>query len=415
MGFRIIIFLIHFINIYLVYIFVKRIASNKYLAYFVSFFFGITAANVATLYYLAGGIQTLLATTFTLFSLLLFHQYLKTKTQKLKILAFLAFVFAIVSHEQAIITPFLLIGLIYVSTNIRNIKKYLFDLLPYFLLIFILLILETSLIGFSSSEKQYQAVFSIKTVFNSLFWYASWALGVPETLIDFIPPGFKLNPNLLKYWGNYYMFIFPSFAISLFSILIATLYLLLKKSRVFTNKFFVLSLFWFPLGLLPVILLPLHKSTHYLVISLPAFWLIVGFIISNFYQQIKVKNLLLSKIFVSLFLISLVILSGTAAILGSTNYWAASRGKLAQKIIREIQNTYPILPRGAIIYFKNDPTYPHLTSEWGGSSNQVSIILNGSDALQLLYKDPTIKVYYEDLKIPDPTEKNIYTLVAKIF
>lgn len=413
-GFRIIILLIHFINIYLVYIFIQKITSNRFFSCFVTFFFGITAANVATLYYLAGGIQTLLATTFTLFALLLFHQYLKTTFLKFKILAFLAFILAITSHEQAIITPFLLLGLIYVSKNIKQIKKYIFDLFPYFLLISILLILEISLIGFSSGEKQYQAVFNIKTVFNSLFWYTSWALGVPETLIDFVLPGFKLNPNLLKYWGDYYIFILPSLFISLFSILIATFYLLLKNSKVFTNKIFILSLVWFPLGLLPIILLPLHKSSHYLVISLPAFWLTVGFIIFNFYQQIK--KFYVSKIFIVVIIISLTTLSASSAILGSTNYWAATRGKSAQKLINEIKNLYPSLPKGAIIYFQNDPSYPFLTHEWGGTSKQASIILNGNDALQLLYKDPTLKVFYEDLGgLPkDLPTTHVYSFIAKI-
>ncbi|MCL4417740.1 MAG: hypothetical protein M1365_13810 [Actinobacteria bacterium] len=396
------------------YIFIKQVIPNKYLAYFATFFFGITAANVATLYYLAGGIQTLLATTFTLSSLLLFHKYLKTNAMKFKIFAFLTFVLAIASHEQAIIIPFLLIGLIYALKNIRNIKNYLFDLLPYFLLIFVLLILEFSLIGFSSGEKQYQAIFNIKTAFNSLSWYTSWALGAPETLIDFVLPGLKLNPNLLKYWGNYYLLIFPSLFLSLLLISIATLYLLIKKRKVFINKIFILSLVWFPLGLLPVILLPLHKSSHYLEISLPAFWIIISFIIFNFYQQLKKSYI--SKIFIVTIFISLTILSTTSAILGSTNYWAANRGKFAQKLISEVKNLYPSLPKGAVIYFKNDPNYPFLNNEWGKSAKQASLILNGSDALQLFYHDPTLQVFYEDLDDPTkiPLEK-VYQITATIY
>lgn len=141
--------------------------------------------------------------------------------------------------------------------------------------------------------------------------------------------------------------------------------------------------------------------------------LIVGYIMFNFYQQLNQRRFF-AKSLLSLFILSLFTLSATSALLGSTNYWAATRGKLAEKLINQVKTTYPILPRGAIVYFKNDPTYPYLTKEWGGSSKQASTILNGSDALQLLYKDPTLQVYYEDIKKPTSSE-NLYSIMAKIY
>lgn len=415
LPFRIFSFLIHLINIYLVYILVQKIFKKLYLSYFVSFFFGITAANVATLYYLAGGIQTLLATTSTLCSIIFFHHYLKSNKLKYKIFSFLTFLLAISSHEQAIIIPILLTGLILISIPLKHIKRFILDILPYFLAVSILLYLEFFKIGFSSSEQQYHVVFNIKAIINSLFWYSNWALGIPETLIDFVFPGFRLNPTLLRYWSNYYIFIFPSYFMAVISILFAAIYLLIKKGDIFINKNFLFVLIWFPLGLIPVLLLPLHKSTHYLEISLPAFWTLIGFIMFSFYKQIKIKYPLLSRICLSLIIADLIILSSVSAILGSTNYWAATRGKLAKQLITQVKNAYPKLPKGSIVYFENDPTYPYLTKEWGGSSKQASIILNGSDALQLLYGDNTLKVYYEDFETPSLSEKNIYSLVAKIY
>ena len=180
------------------------------------------------------------------------------------------------------------------------------------------------------------------------------------------------------------------------------------------NRIFLFSLIWFPLGLLPVILLPLHKSTHYLEISLPSFWILIGYIVLKFYNQVENKNL--AKIFISILIISLIILSTTSTLLGSINYWAASRGKIARQLIEEIKISYPVLPKGSIIYFKDDPSYPFLNKDWGKTSKQASIILNGSDALQLLYNDPTIKVFYEDLGgLPKEISSNIiYMIIAKI-
>lgn len=413
--FRILSFFIHFINIYLVYILVYKLFNDKYLSFFVSFFFGITSANVATLYYLAGGIQTLLATTFSISSLLFFIKYLRSGRSQFEIFSFILFLAGISSHEQAIIIPFLMLGLILIYKP-KQIKINILHLLPHFGSITILIYMEIFKIGFSSTEQQYQTVFNIKTALNSLFWYSNWALGIPETLIDFVLPGFKLNPTLLRYWGNYYLFIFPSYFISILLLGIAVVYLILKKTILFKNRAFLLFIVWFPLGLLPVILLPAHKSTHYLEISLPAFWAILGFIILNFYQELKKKSIFLSKICLAGSIFSLIILSSTSVILGNSNYWAASRGKLAEKLLKEIKNTYPTLPKGAIIYFKNDPNYPYVAKEWGGSSKQASMILNGADALQLLYKDPTIQVFYEDLRSPsnEPLTKKTYELTIRI-
>ncbi len=414
LPFRIFSFLLHFLNIYLLYIFTQRMFQDKNLSFFVSFFFGITAANVAMLYYLAGGIQTLLATTFTLASLVFFHNYLHTKHLKSGILTFISFLLAIASHEQAVIIPFLLAGLTLILKSIKDFKKYFLTLLPFTIVTLLLLLVDIFKIGFSSNEQQYQAVFDLKTTINSFSWYTSWALGVPETLIDFVFPGLKLNPTLIRYWGNYYRFIFPSFFLSIILITFSTVYLFIKNREFFAKKRFLFYLIWYPIGLLPVILLPLHKSTHYLTIVLPAFWTLIGLISFGFYHEFGKVRINLSKIIFSLLIISLLILSSASAILGSTNYWAATRGKMAKKLIKNVMDTYPNLPKGANIYFKNDPTYPKLTAEWGTSSKQANTILNGSDALQLLYKDSTLQAYYEDVKKPT-TLLDIFPITAKLY
>jgi hypothetical protein len=50
LPFRILLFSIHFINIYLVYTLINKLLKNQQIAIFSSFFFGIRAANVAPLF-----------------------------------------------------------------------------------------------------------------------------------------------------------------------------------------------------------------------------------------------------------------------------------------------------------------------------------------------------------------------------
>ena len=95
---------------------------------------------------------------------------------------------------------------------------------------------------------------------------------------------------------------------------------------------------------MPVILLPLHKSTQYLETGLVAFWTIIGLIIFNIYQ---LKTL---RIFCIVLIISLFTLSATSAILQRTTYWAAERGRYAKQLIKQLTAVYPVLPKGAILH-----------------------------------------------------------------
>ena len=110
-------------------------------------------------------------------------------------------------------------------------------------------------------------------------------------------------------------------------------------------------------------------------------------------------------------------LSATSTILQRTTYWAAERGRFAEQLIKQVITAYPTLPKGSIIYFENDPNYPFVATDWGSSSKQASLILNNADALRLVYKDPTLEVYYEDLdKLPgDYSKDKIHNITAKIF
>lgn len=394
--FRILLFTIHFFNAFLVYKLINMLFKRKNIAFFTALFFAISAANVSTLYYLAGGIEAEGATMFGLLSLVLYRKNF--------FLSLLFFILGLASHEIIMMIPLVLAGKVLIDypkgQRLNNILK----LWPFFLALFVLLYIDFFRIGFSTGETQYQPVFNIKTLAQSFGWYCLWAFGLPETLIDYVLPGLKLNPNLMRYWSNYYVVIFPAFAAASTLLMIFVVHLLIRAKKVLLDRRFLLLVLWLLVGLLPVIFLPAHKSSHYLIFVLPAFWGTIVYICFNSRMP---------KFLAGLFLFSAFLLSAASARLGSENYWAATRGKLAETLISEVKTTYPTLPKSAVVYFRNDPTYPHLNSDWGGTSKQASLILNRSDAIQLLYKDPAIKVYYEDFGAPRNLN-NVYALTARL-
>ena len=89
--------------------------------------------------------------------------------------------------------------------------------------------------------------------------------------------------------------------------------------------------------------------------------------------------------------------------------------RAAEVLLSEIKKTYPSVGENATFYLINDPNYPFISEQWGDSSRQAFYILSGKDALQLLYADRSIKVYFENIEdIPEALDQqDILKIVAK--
>lgn len=401
---RVFSFGIHFLNIFLVYHFIQKLLNSKKVSFFVALTFGATAANVGSLYYLAGGLQTLGATFFILLTLIIF---LNGKV----FLSLFPFLLALGSHEIASITPFLLGGLIFLKTPVGNLPRVVLKTLwPFFLILGVYLYFDVFKIGFLQQDAQYETIFSLSKILNSLAWYSLWSLGIPEMFIDFIGPGVNVNPNLMKFWAHY---VVPILFFSLTLVMTTLVSIFLARREIVKDKKLFFFLFWFPLALSPVIFLPLHKSTYYLTPALPAFWAVVTIVLFKALQVLGAKG---RFALLSVFTLSFVSLTFASVRLANITYPAANRGRIAEKLLLDTKRTYPNLPRGAVVYYENDPGYPFISTDWGGSSKQASFALNNQDGVQLLYKDFTLRVYYEDMGgLPKDIDfDKVYSLTAKI-
>lgn len=392
--FRIMSLVVHGINIFLITIFSQKLFNNKSLAYLSGLLFGISAINVGVIYYGAGGIETSYVTLFILLSVIFFEKFL--------FLSLLAFILALMSHEIGVITPILLLGLIYIKVGTKNLLKTVIKQLWSFgIILLTYLYLDFVQIGLKQTQIQYKPIFSIPQVANTVMWYFGWALGLPEMLIDFVLPGFKLNPNLMKYWGSFFTIIFPAF----FVLLGVLFFNLITNKKLFLNKKILFLGAWFVIAITPVVLLPQHKFVHYLAPAMAGASILISYLIIN------------SKKFVSIFFLSAFLILNISSIkLAEKTYWAINRGKIAVKLLQDIKTQYPTLPQGAIVFIKDDPKFPYISEDWGGTSKQAKFILNDQDAIQLLYKDSSLKTYYEgNSGIPKHLlQKNVFSIVAKL-
>ena len=261
LAMHIVSFLFFFGIIYLVYKLASEIFKNEKVALISAFLYTVSASHFGQLYYLAA-FQELGMTFFVLLSCLAF---LKDK----KLLSFIAFILALLSKETAVVTP-LLLGLIYLYQRKYNFKKFLVFISPFVICLFIYLFIRFKFYGFSGGNG-YVWDFTPKKLINTLFWYLLWALNIPESLIDFIGPGLKINPNLFLYWGEQVMPILISFIFECLLLVAVYIKVLLEKVKKQIQERDLISVFciaWFLIGILPVAFLPDHKFSFYLTLPL---------------------------------------------------------------------------------------------------------------------------------------------------
>src|SRR5258706_3064799 len=310
-------FLFLFIIIYLVYILGKFLFANSTIALISAFLYATSATHFGHLYYLAT-FQELGMTLFVLLSLLMF---VKNKN----LLSFIFFVLALLSKETAVITPILL-GLIYFyktknKINQKIIQRFLILIIPFMISLFVYLFIRFNWYGFATGDS-YVWSLSVKRFFNTVLWYLVWSFNVPESFVDFIGPGIKINQNLFIYWGSQVrpiLFLFVAELIILASVLIKTLKQKVKSS----NQVSIFCIVWFIAALLPVAFLPFHKFTFYLTLPL------IGVVFRISYLLIATK---INKIFIGLFLFIWTLTSWLTLKFTYQTNWISQEAIISRKV-----------------------------------------------------------------------------------
>lgn len=381
--FRLTSFSFFLLNLYLVFKIVAALTKNKNLGFLASFLYAFNASNLGSLAYMAAFQEIGVA----FFFFLTFFLYLKDKK-----LAVLTFVLALLSKETAAVLPAVLVIYEFLLGE-RKLKK----TLPFWfiLALYVLFRLASGL----PESLVYEMNFSPIKILNGYLWYFLWGLGIPEMLIDFVGPGFKINPNFLIWFYRPSQIIF--IASFLFLLLLGMAIFRSRGQDKKTDAFFTA---WFLVTLLPVIFWPWHRFSYYLTVPLLG---LVGLFAA------LLKNLPKALIFLAVLLLFAV--SITTVRISQETYWVIARAKIAENLISDLKSQYPQLPKAAALYFQNDPEYPMILG-FGNSSTQAYYALSGENGPQVIYDDFTLQVYYEDLEKPPspPASGEIFPIVAKI-
>lgn len=348
-------------NGYLVIRLVERLKLKSPTSILIGILYTISSVHFLSLYYIAAT-QQLLATTFSLLSLIYFMDR-KHSTSAL------LFVLALFSKETAIVVPAVALILILLSRSKSTFKSFL----PYgtIFVLYLLIRLMTS----SGVQAEYQLSFG-PSVLTNLRWYFLFAANLPEALVSYGLP--RMGINLIQFISDYGT---SALIITLSSSLVA----LFALTRLVLSKRWLYAL-WFVVGLGPVILLRDHLYPHYLDLALIPFLLLL-------LENLKAKNQYLVAVF--------YILTSLYSIqFSQDHHWTTGRADIAKTALT--------------------------TYDWKGACGQESIVFVGEGRvpLELSYAlslangprvicdQPSLGVYYEGVDKTWPSDA--YVIKAKL-
>src|SRR3989344_4060015 len=403
LPFHIVNLILILINLRLLFLFIRLLSQNQVAPYLTIVFYLFSSVHSIELYYLSS-IQTLLMTSFALLSCIYFVKFIKTRFLNYYLGSILFFLIALFCHESALVLPGIMFLIIFVVRGLSLKQKIIF-LFPVFTLmgLYYLSLGQTTNLP---SQQVYQPIFQPKVILNSLSWYVLWSFGIPEMLVDFVKPGLVLKDEFYLWYGYYAKTVFPLLLI----LITGFLFIMWRFKNTFLTRNFVFLVSCFLISISPFLFFPQHKFVYYLGFPIVWFSATLGLILSEIWKVGKVH-----KIIVGFLLLTFLIISNQTTVLNSRTHWAAKRAKSAEVLVQQFKKDHPFLQKGSTFYIIDDPEYPVISKEWGTSSKQAFYILSGSDALQLLYKDSSLKVYYEAIEgIPNNLNpNNLISFTAK--
>jgi len=314
LGLHIISFLVFFGVIYLIYLLTRNLFVNSEskfvnkVALSASLLYATSATHFGHLYFL-GAFQELGVALFFFLSVIIFIKFLQKGKLIMYAASLIAFLLSLLCKETAVVLPLIFIPIYWFLRFQKHVSfslnKFLISLVPYFFFLLLYFYFRVTHYGFAQGES-YVWDFSISRAMNTLGWYGLWSFNLPETLVDFVGPGFLLNPNLFKYWSGQIIPIFLLFGVFFLEIL----FLILKNvKKLFLNhKSLILILFctaWFITTLMPVLFLPLHKFTFYLTIPIFGVVVFISYLFINYESKIMNRGFIFVWIILSFLTLNL--------------------------------------------------------------------------------------------------------------
>ena len=357
-----------------------KVKSKDNPSLLVVFLYAVSATHFGHLYYLAT-FQEVAMTFFSVVCIYYYLNYLDKKNITSIFLSLMMFVLALLSKENAVVIPGLLFST-YLFRQIAvkdkivlvNVVKHL---APFAILLSIYLYFHVFVYGLATGDS-YVWDFSIRKILNTLSWYLLWSFNIPEMFVDFVGPGLKINPNLMKYWADETTEIVLGFLI-----IVLTMGIVFIKTKI-SKQFLSLLLFsgmGFVVSLVPVLFLPIHKFTFYL--TLPLIWVTVLLAYSLAQRD---------KLLITIFIIVWLNTSYISLNLTNKTHWITRGQEIAQKVNKYISKNLPDLEEKSLMFVD---AYEDISLPWSPTEN-VKTALSNQNYFDVFFPKQFITITYNE-------------------
>ena len=233
-GFHLHNLLLHFVNTFLVFYFIRLIKNDIRIAFFTALLFAVHPFAHESVSWVTER-KNLLFALFYFAGLISYIQYSKNKKTLLYVVAFIFFLLSLLSKGSAITFPLILTLWLYYNHSFS--KKEFAKLIPFFL--FTLLF---AWIAFKAQQPLLNQI-TVKLSLSHSILYSSWAFGlyVIKAFIPFNTAAF--HPIYIESLPAYYYIGFLVLAVFIFAII--KTYKLKEKSIVFGLLFFIINIILF--------------------------------------------------------------------------------------------------------------------------------------------------------------------------
>ncbi len=361
-GYHLVAFFFHLLNIVLVYYLFCTLKISKHISLLMSFLYATAAFHFVPISWLSTS-SYIIGPTFIFASLILFFK-------NRLILSIFGLTLALASSEFALtLIPIILLLKNKFQITPKNLTPFAAIAIFYLALRFLIFPLP--------SRGEYQVQLNPKVITN-LFWYAAWTFNIPEKVstIFFFS---NLKGSVQAVLPFVSVLITPLIFLFSFLILAAK-----KLDLASLTKGFI----WFVVGIFPVLFLPSHTYSMYVVVgSLGIFYILARALDRLKKYQLQIISVLAIIWFVSSFLT----ISFTRS-----NHWIPNQQAISRAYIKEIQKQTQKPPSNTIFLFK--PADIRFSREnkfvLVETEDNVKQSLNDQDAVQVIYKDTSLKSIY---------------------
>ncbi len=375
--------IVQMLNTILFYYLIKKIWHKWPVAILSTLLYAISSVHFLSLYYISS-FQELGRTFFVFFALLCFILYEEKKSLSLYLFAIISFVLALLSKENSLIFPALLVVIEILRRRqhpiVQVVRTLLLPLLPFLVIAAGYVIIRFFGLQSIFSQGGYTYTIDPIIIVQNLKWYILWAFGLPEILSSYAA---STLPEFIKD--------FPQSLIIICSLVIfvAGLTVLSLTIRTLSKKILLLSATVFVVGLSPMLFLAGHRYPQYLDIPF--------LVILPIAAVILIHKHIIGKIIATVAIGAFVVLQSLSLQLSEQTHWTTHRAQVASYYQTVLMKQYAAIPCNGIIVFTG-------TSD---QLQQLSVTLAGNYALRLWYPQSNARVMYArqniDMRLPQGT------------